>query len=513
MKETKRALISVSDKTGVAQFAKQLSKLGYQIISTGGTQKVLQDAGIEVISAEEVTGYPECFGGRVKTMHPAILGGVLFRRDDPDDLKKAEELNISSIDLVVINLYPFEKTVNRLKKDNGQIEITNEVIEQIDIGGPTLLRSAAKNHRDVTVVCDIADYNQVIEEIKKQGNTSPELRRKLAAKVFLRTAAYDSAITGVLSGGENRGVILEKGLKLRYGENPHQIGFYYDQYNQERGWEVLQEHKQMSYLNLLDADAAWKAVMDFEDPTVIMVKHANPSGISSHKDINEAFQRAYDADRLSAFGVIIALNCPCTAEIVRKIIDQKIFVEILIAPEFKPEALNLLKQKEKIRVIKRKKPDDNNSEDLLFRSSLGGILMQNEDSRKISGEDLTCVTDRKPTADQVKDLLFAWKVVKHAKSNAIVLAKDQTTVGIGCGQTSRVDATWIAARRAGEKARGSVLASDAFFPFPDGVEEAVSHGVSAIIQPGGSVRDQEVIAKANELKIAMVTTGFRAFRH
>ncbi|PIQ76428.1 bifunctional phosphoribosylaminoimidazolecarboxamide formyltransferase/inosine monophosphate cyclohydrolase [Candidatus Peregrinibacteria bacterium CG10_big_fil_rev_8_21_14_0_10_49_24] len=501
----KRALISVSDKSGIEEFARALTNLGYEILSTGGTEKALTEAKIQVTPVEDITQFPECFGGRVKTMHPMIMGGVLFRRDNKQDQKEAVQHGIGPIDIVVVNLYPFEETA---KKGDATYA---ELIEKIDIGGPTLLRSAAKNHADVTVVCDPADYDRVLEELQSEKNTSDALRKELALKVFTHTAAYDSAIAQTLSENSVRGLILTNGMNLRYGENPHQWGQFFDFHNKERTWQVLQEEKQMSYLNILDADGAMNLVCEFPEPAAACIKHANPSGVASHSDIAEAFQRSYDADRLSAFGVIIAFNRECPKEVVEKILEQKIFAEVLIAPSFSKEALELLRKKPKIRVLQCKCPQQ--TEQITYRSMLGGILVQDADTKVVTREDLTCVTDVKPTDAQIEDLLFAWKVVKHAKSNAIVFAKNNVTTGIGCGQTSRVDSTVIAAGRAADKAKGSVMASDAFFPFPDSVEEAARNGIVAIIQPGGSIRDDEVIAKANTLCIPMVTTGIRGFRH
>jgi len=501
----KRALLSVSDKSGIADFARALTELGFEILSTGGTQKALEKAKIPVTPVEKITQFPECFGGRVKTMHPAVTGGILFRRGNAEDRKEAKEHNIAPIDIVAVNLYPFEEA------SRDKTTVREALIEQIDIGGPTLLRSAAKNYADVTVLCDPADYSRVIDELRAHGETSPACRAELAAKVFARTAAYDGIIAEVLSGGRSKGLMLTNELALRYGENPHQWGKYYDVAGHGRRWEVLQEEKKMSYLNILDADSAINLVCEFEEPTAACIKHANPSGVASHLDITEAFQRSFDADRLSAFGVIVALNRECPKGVVQKIIDQKIFAEVLIAPSFSGEALELLKQKPRIRVIRCECP---RAEDLVtYRSMLGGILVQDADTKEVAKDNLTCVTEVKPTKQQIEDLLFAWKVVKHAKSNAIVFAKDKVSTGIGCGQTSRVDSTIIAARRAGEKAKGSMMASDAFFPFADSVEEAAKHGIAAIIQPGGSIRDKEVIAKANELLIPMVVTGIRGFRH
>ncbi len=512
---SKRALLSVSDKRGITNLARKLVELGYEIVSTGGTAKALKDEKIAVTPIEAVTSFPECFSGRVKTMHPKLMGGILYRRADREHVKQAKELGIEPIDLVIVNLYPFRETLAKAKA-SGKLDdqqVAQSIVEQIDIGGPTLLRSAAKNWESVTVVCDTADYERVIDQCTDIGNTTPELRKELAAKVFLHTSAYDALIAGHLSGGTLGGISFSDGQTLRYGENPHQQGKFYALYpskSTEKQWHVLQG-KALSYLNILDSDAAWFAVQAFADPTTVMVKHANPSGIASNDSIEEAFQRAYDADRLSAFGVIIALNRPCSSAIAQNIIDQKIFTEVLLAPSFEAQALELLKQKPNIRVVECSLASSPSR--LLYRTALDGILVQNDDVKEVAATDLTVATKRKPTASQIVDLLFAWKVVKIAKSNAIVLVKDRTTVGIGAGQTSRVDASWIAAKRAGERAMGAVLASDAFFPFPDALQEAAKHGISAVIQPGGSVRDTEVIAEADRLGIAMVLTGVRAFRH
>ncbi len=533
----KRALLSVSDKTGLVDIAKILITSGYDILSTGGTLKELQKAKIQATSVEDVTGFPECFGGRVKTMHPLIMGGILFNREIPEHVAEAKKLGIEPIDLVVVNLYPFADTVRKLGASSG---ISLEAIEQIDIGGPTLLRSAAKNHSAVTVVCDPSDYEEVGSQIQKNGSTTSDLRARLAAKVFAHTAAYDGMISQYLSGGKNISLSLTNGRTLRYGENPHQWGKFYaidsslhscghsvsgEAMSSElramsnstqssklkaQSWSQLQG-KELSYLNILDSDACWRMVCEFSAPTCVMVKHANPSGIASAATLEEAFQNAYDSDRLSAFGVIISLNRPCTEVIAKKILDQKIFVEVILAPEYESGALELLKSKPNIRLLSMDSVSF--SDNILYRSAFGGMLVQNDDVKEITEADLTCVTKAKPTKKQIADLLFAWKVVKHAKSNAIVLVKDATTIGIGCGQTSRVDSTWIALKRAGDKAKGSVLASDAFFPFPDSIEEAAKHGIAAVIQPGGSIRDSEVFAKADALGIAMVTTSVRAFRH
>jgi phosphoribosylaminoimidazolecarboxamide formyltransferase/IMP cyclohydrolase len=499
---TKRALLSVSDKTGIEDAARRLRALGYELISTGGTHALLAKAGIPALSAEDVTHFPECLGGRVKTMHPLLLGGVLIKAGDAEHEAQAKELGIQPVGVVICNLYPFRKTM--------------EVIEQIDVGGPTMLRSAAKNHASVTVVCDPSDYGRVLAQLET-GDTTPELRTELAGKVFLHTAAYDAMIAEYVSGGIHSGVLLTQGTQLRYGENPHQWGKYYQTFGVQQdaetsdSWGILHQGKPLSYLNILDADGAWSAACAFAEPTAVLVKHANPSGIASHASIDEAFQRAYDADRLSAFGVIIAVNRTCTAVIARKILDQKIFVEVVVAPGYEPEALEILQAKPNIRVITQAAVP--RPESVQYRSVLGGMLVQNPDTKTLAAADLRCITKAQPTPEQIDDLLFAWTAVKYAKSNAIVLAKDRTTLGIGCGQTSRVDSTWIALKRAGDKAKGSVLASDAFFPFADSLEEAAKQGIAAVIQPGGSVRDEEVFKRADELGLVMLLTGVRAFRH
>lgn len=536
----KRALISVSDKAGLADVARRLHQKNIRIIATSGTAKILTEEGIPVTSIEEVTKFPECFSGRLKTLHPKIVGGILLRRARETvsrgdevalrDEEEAEKLGIEPIDLVIVNLYPFQE----VKESKESEESEEAMVELIDIGGPALLRSAAKNYESVTVVCDPSDYERVLLEIEKSGDTTPALRKALAAKVFLRMAAYDAAIAEHLSGGENAGVILADGRNLRYGENPHQWGRVFAAVS---SWqlavsknkagianaEVLQG-KEMSYLNYLDADAAWQCVLEFEEPTVVFLKHASPCGVASNSNILDAFRRGYDSDPRSAFGVVIALNRECPVEVIREILERKIFVELLLAPSFSEEALQRLREKPAIRVLKVS--DGEVLEFPEIRSISGGVLLQEPDRKVLTDRDLKVVTKKKPSQEQMADLLFAARVVKHVKSNAIVLAHDRVTVGIGPGQTSRVDAVEIAVRKAGSKAKGStpkqtpaaslqgtVMASDAFFPFPDSVEEAAQHGIAAIIQPGGSIRDAEVIAKADTLGIAMVVTGVRAFRH
>lgn len=467
------ALISVSNKTGIVRFAKILTKNGYEILATDGTAACLRKGHIPVTPIEKITDFPECFDGRIKTMHPKIVGGILMRKGD---VKEAEKIGIKPIDIVIVNLYP----------------------DKIDIGGVTLLRAAAKNYERVTVIFDPKDYERIAMEFSKHGETSPQLREELAAKVFLHVAAYDLRAATSLPGR----------TELRYGENPHQQGWFCS----KSGWTKLQG-KSLSYCNILDADTAWNLVCEFEEPTAACIKHMNPCGVASRKHISETFQRAYDCDPLSAFGVVVALNRPCPASVIKNIIEQKIFVEVLVAPKFGKQALELLKKRPKMRVIQNQESAVRNQE---IRSAFGGFLLQTPDTTAVTGNDLKIVTKKKPTRRQIDDLLFAWKVVKHATSNAIVFAKDGVTIGTGTGQTSRVDAVELAARKAartGHSLQDSVMASDAFFPFPDSIEEAAHHGIVAVIQPGGSIRDDDVIKRADALGMVMVVTGARAFRH
>ena len=509
----RRALLSVSDKRGIVSLARTLVQAGYDILSTGGTLSALLEAKIPARSVEEVTGMPACLGGRLKTLHPMLLGGVLFRRNDPEHCADATKQGLLPIDLVAVNLYPFRTTVQKLDIHvEPGAPLPPEAIEQIDIGGPTLLRAAAKNYDDVTVLSDPDDYEQVEREIAHGGQTSLQLRCALAHKAFAHTAVYDGVIAETFSGGTEDHIFLQHGRMLRYGENPHQWGRFYDiEGAPQQRWRQLQG-KELSYLNLLDSDAAWRMVCEFPMPAAVLVKHANPSGIAVSLDsVEDAFQKAYDADRLSAFGVIVAINRPCTERLARAILDQKIFVEVVLAPVFDPGALSLLATKPNLRLLAM--GDTRFSDRAVYRSAFGGMLVQNDDIRELGDKDLVCVTKRQPSPAEREQLLFAWKVVKHAKSNAIVFARDGVTVGIGCGQTSRVDATWIALKRAGDKAKGAVMASDAFFPFPDSIEEAAKHGIAAVIQPGGSIRDADVVRRADDLGISMLTTGVRGFRH
>ncbi|HEX7058075.1 MAG TPA: bifunctional phosphoribosylaminoimidazolecarboxamide formyltransferase/IMP cyclohydrolase [Bacilli bacterium] len=511
----KRALISVSDKKGIVPFAAQLAKMGVQMISTGGTKTLLEQNGVPVIGISEVTGFPEIMDGRVKTLHPAVHSGLLAVRDNAEHTRQMQELGLDYIDLVVVNLYPFQQTV---AKPNVKYE---EAIENIDIGGPTMLRSAAKNHAFVTVVVDAADYDEVLEQIAANGDTSLELRKRLAAKVFRHTAAYDSLISAYLS--EQTGdplperftVTYEKVQDLRYGENPHQQAAFYRKPLAKAGSITTAEQlhgKELSYNNINDANAALQIVKEFQEPAVVAVKHMNPCGVGLGTNVLEAFKKAYESDPVSIFGGIVAANRTidqATAELL-----HGIFLEIVIAPDFTPDALEILAKKKNIRLLKLGEGTlAARDPELLLTSVEGGALVQSADLKQIAAADLKVVTDRQPTEEELRQLLFGWKVVKHVKSNAIVLVKDNMTVGVGAGQMNRVGAAKIAAEQAGEKAKGAVLASDAFFPMSDTVELAAKAGVTAIIQPGGSIRDEDSIKAANAHGIAMVFTGVRHFKH
>lgn len=509
----KRALISVYDKTGVVEFATVLQKeFDYEILSTGGTEKMLREAGLEVTAVEDYTGFPEMLSGRVKTLHPKIHGGLLALRENKEHMEQIIKHDIGLIDMVVVNLYPFQDTVD--KGANFQ-----EVIEQIDIGGPSMLRSAAKNHQSVAVVPSIQWYNSILAELHGNGGEiSAETRKELATDVFWHTAQYDAAIVRYLSEGKLQLFPAEQIEALRYGENPHQEAFVWRDHNANQDCTMAsarQLHgKNMSFLNYYDADAALSMIREFDKPSAVFVKHANPCGLASHDSILEAFKRGFACDPRSAFGVIIALNRPVSPDIAREIESQKIFVEVIIAPSFDEAALKILEQKKNLRIIEVGEIRKFNEFDYDLKKISGGFLTQDIDTQDISESDLDFVTVvNKPSDEQIRDLIFAWRVVKHVKSNAIVLAKDEATVGIGAGQMSRVDSTEIAVRKSMDRARGSVMASDAFIPFPDSIEEAAKNGISAIIQPGGSIRDDEVIAKATELGMAMVFTKKRAFKH
>ncbi|WP_284141363.1 bifunctional phosphoribosylaminoimidazolecarboxamide formyltransferase/IMP cyclohydrolase [Virgibacillus sp. LDC-1] len=508
----KRALISVSDKQGITDFAKQLVEFGYEIISTGGTLTALQKAGIPAISVEDITGFPEILDGRVKTLHPFIHGGILAKQANPEHVSQLKAHSIERIDIVIVNLYPFKQTL--LNKEATRAD----KIENIDIGGPTMLRAAAKNYENITVVVDPADYSRVLEALKN-NKVHDELRKQLAAKVFRHTANYDAMISGFFNEitndefPETYTATYEKVQTLRYGENPHQRAAFYRDPRQE----VLsiaaakQLHgKALSYNNIQDANACLEIISEYKEPAVVAVKHMNPCGIGVADSLYAAFQKAYAADPISIFGGIVAAN----KEIDQSIAEQlsNIFLEIIIAPSFTEEALALLTTKKNIRLLTLSM-DELPSMSHKLTSVNGGLLVQSMDHARVKEADLEFVTRRKPTEAELCDLLFAWKAVKHVKSNAIVLAKKQQTVGIGAGQMNRVGAATIAINQAEEQAIGAVLASDAFFPMPDTVEAAAKAGITAIIQPGGSKRDQDSIDVCNENGIAMVFTKIRHFKH
>ncbi len=508
----KNALISVSDKTGVVEFAKGLIDNGYRIISTGGTAATLKENGLDVTSVSDITEFPECFDGRVKTLHPKIHGGILNIRDNKEHQKQKEELGIEDIDLICINLYPFVDTVA-----SGKDFAT--CIENIDIGGPAMLRSGAKNFKFVTVVSDPDDYDKILDEIKKEGNTSEELRLKLALKVFETTNHYDQAIADYLrsqiedesSFPEKLTLTYEKLYDVRYGENPHQKAAFYQDLTNEPGTLVTAEQlqgKELSYNNINDTNGAIEILKEFDEPTIVAVKHANACAICSDESIFEAYKKAYEADPTSIFGGIVASNEPIDKDTADMMKD--IFLEVVIAPDYSDEALEILKQKPNLRVLKQKDIREN-ADGIEVKSVRGGLLVQDRDTELI--DELKTVTNREPTEKEMEDLLFAWKAVKNTKSNAISLAKDKVLIANGPGQVNRVWPTENCITHAGDKAKGSVLASDAFFPFDDCVKLAADAGITAIIQPGGSIRDQDSIDVCNENDIAMVFTGMRHFKH
>ena len=559
LRKIRRALISVSDKTGIVDFAQELKSFGVEVLSTGGTAKALREAGIDVIDVADITGFPEMMDGRVKTLHPKIHGALLGVRDNPEHMAAMEQHGIGPIDMVVINLYPFEQTVARE-------DITlDDAIEQIDIGGPALIRSAAKNYRNVAVVTSPELYRQIRTElILDEGALTLATREALARLAFMRTAFYDSAIFPYLSANlegakssqmfppvpeildkmstymnlfsstmkslhgdqfeagedeqfaEHQQLSLNKVSDLRYGENPHQAAALYDL--GVRGGSVEQDGvasaeqlggKEMSFNNYVDADAAWQLVCDFDDTACAIIKHTNPAGAATGAAPAEAYRRALACDPVSAFGGIVAFNRTVDVAAARAVVE--IFVEVLIAPDFDEAALEILAAKKNLRVLRAGAA--RTSESLEYKQISGGMLVQTSDTHRLTREGLKIVTNRVPSDKEIDDLLFAWTVCKHTKSNAIVYARDQQTVGVGAGQMSRVDSVKIGAMRAQLPVAGSVLASDAFFPFRDGLDEAAKHGITAVIQPGGSVRDDEVIAAANEHNLAMVFTGVRHFKH
>ncbi len=506
----KTALISVSNKKGIVELAQGLVDLGWEIISTGGTAQKLTEAGIKVTPIDEVTGFPEMMDGRVKTLHPKIHGGLLALRDNEEHMQAVQEHDIKLIDLVIVNLYPFEETI---KKENVKLE---DAIENIDIGGPTMIRSAAKNYQHVGVVVDPEDYSKILEELKDKKELSLKTKEYLAQKVFLHTAYYDSLIANYLNKEkfpEKLSLGYKKAFDLRYGENPHQkAAFYQEAICPETciaQAKVLQG-KQLSYNNIMDADAALNIIKDFSEPACAVIKHTNPCGCSTNENIIVAFQKAYAADSMSAFGSIIALNRECNEEIAQEI--SKVFVEIVLAPKFSPQALKILSKKKNLRLLEIS--DISKVDDLIeTRKVVGGVLVQDMDRLQITKEDLKVVTEAQPSDEEIEEMLFAWKTIKHVKSNAILLTKDKTTVGLGAGQVSRVDAVDLAIKKAGDNITSCVLASDAFFPFRDSIDKIAEVGIKLIIQPGGSIKDEEVIQACNEHGIAMVFTGSRCFKH
>ena len=513
-----RALLSVTDKTGLAEFARKLSSMGVELISTGGTAKLLRDSGIAVKDVSELTGFPEMLDGRVKTLHPKVHGGILHRREDPGHRAAVAEHGIQPIDMVVVNLYAFEKTA---AKPGVHLE---ELIENIDIGGPSMIRSAAKNFNDVAVVTSPSDYEALAEEMSGSGGAlSSETKWRLAQKAFATTAAYDSAIAATLervSANGNVGVKPAEGFPeklrlsfskvsdLRYGENPHQKAAMYSDGSGTGVANARQVHgKELSYNNIVDLQAAWDLAQEFEEPVCAIIKHTNPCGTAPGKTLAEAYKRALECDPVSAFGGVIGVNRSIDATAAEEM--AKLFLEVIAAPSFEKDALEKFAAKKNLRLVEI----TNSQQKWVLKNVSGGMLVQDADLHQLGESDLKVVTRRQPTPEEKRALLFAWKVCKHVKSNAILYSRDGQTVGVGAGQMSRVDSCRIGAEKAVLPLKGTVAASDAFFPFPDGVEEIAKAGATAIIQPGGSVRDQEVIEAADRLGLAMIFTGVRHFRH
>ena len=516
--KNKKALISVSDKTGVVLFAQELKAMGWEIISTGGTARALREAGLAVKDISEITGFPEILDGRLKTLHPLVHGGILGRRSVEEHVKQMQEHSIGTIDLVAVNLYPFAEVV---AKEGVSLE---EAVENIDIGGPTMVRAAAKNYQDVIVVVEPSNYSVVIEELRNKVDLSPNTRYRLAVEAFAHTAYYDSIIANYLrSKLDNEqdqrfptylSLPYRRSQELRYGENPHQKAAFYQE--PFPGPETIAgarqlQGKEMSFNNINDLHAAWELVKEFQGPTVVAVKHANPCGVGSSDTLYDAYQKAYDADPVSIFGGIVALNRDVDEETARKMSD--IFLEVIAAPSFTPAALDVLSKKQNIRLLTIPLLSDYPEKGMDLKKVSGGLLLQEDSVEQYNPETWRAATSRRPTDQEVKDLIFALKTVRHVNSNAIVVAKREQTLGIGAGQMSRVGAVKIALAQAGQEARGSVMASDAFFPFKDGVELAAQSGITAVIQPGGSNRDEEVIDACEQYHIAMVFTGKRYFKH
>ncbi len=508
-----RALVSVSDKTGLVDFVKGLVDLGWEIIATGGTQKLLEKEGVKTIGISEVTGFPEILDGRVKTLHPKVHGGILARRDVPAHMETLKENQVETIDLVCVNLYPFKQTI---AKEGVTLE---DAIENIDIGGPSMVRSAAKNWRDVTIVCNPSDYDTVLAELRENGKTSLETRLKLSAKAYTHTAEYDACIATYMrkQAGLNEKLFLEYDLKqsLRYGENPHQSANFYAALEPSPfslAFATQIQGKELSYNNIQDANAALNVLRDFKEPFCVALKHMNPCGAAVGKTIEEAWQAAYEADKVSIYGGIVGVNRELTAEVARGM--KPIFLEIVIAPSFTPEALEILSTKKNLRVMQVDMNYDG-SPVPQYVSVNGGLLVQQLDTQVEEVSMDMCVTKVKPTGAQMADLNFGWKIVKHVKSNAICVVRDGHTIGVGAGQTNRVGSAEIALEeaKAAGFTEGLILSSDGFLPFDDTVALAAKYGVTAIVQPGGSIRDADAIAKADELGIAMLFTGVRHFKH
>ena len=514
----KRAIISVSDKTGAVKFARELVGLGFEVLSTGGTAKVISEANIPCTNVSDVTGFPECLDGRVKTLHPMIHAGILAMRSNPKHMQQLKELGVTPIDVVAINLYPFKQTI--LKPD-VKLE---EAIENIDIGGPTMIRAAAKNWQDVTVIVDPKDYKMVIDEYKANGEVSKKTKFVLAGKVFEHTAQYDALINDYLR--RQRGetdmpetftMTYEKVQDMRYGENPHQKAAFYKEIGNFDNTLAAAEQlhgKELSYNNINDANGALDLIKEFgfDEPVAVAVKHANPCGVGIGKTIHEAYINAYNSDPVSIFGGIVALNREVDAETAEEL--AKIFLEIIIAPSYSSEAFEILSKKKNIRLLSLPNLAKANQKGTIdMRKVVGGLLVQELDTEILNENDIKCVTKRQPTPEEYKQLMFVWKVVKHVKSNGIALAKDYMTVGIGPGQTNRITALELAIKYAGDRVKGSVMGSDAFFPFSDCVEAAEKAGITAIIQPGGSIRDEDSIKAADKAGIAMLFTGMRHFKH
>ena len=511
----KRALISVSDKKGIVEFAKGLSALGIELISTGGTYRLLKENGLNVKEVSEITGFPEMLDGRVKTLHPNVHAGILARRDDPKHMDTIKKMNIGTIDMVVIDLYPFKNTV----LGNSTLE---EIVENIDIGGPSMIRAAAKNYGSVAVITGPGQYEDVLQQLRSNGSLDDATLSKLMAEAFIVTANYDAMIAKRMHQQFCEGfpdsipIPSEKVMDLRYGENPNQkAAFYADPFTP--GTTVARSEqlhgKELSFNNILDLDKSLDIAMDFERPTAVVMKHTNPCGLASADNIYDAFVTSYAVDPLSAFGCIICLNRECNVRTAEEI--AKYFVEAVIAPDFESAALEILTKKKNIRLLRSNSPiaPSERFRENKIKKIKGGLLIQTDEDVPIDTKKLTVVTKRAPTDDELKALGFAWKLAKHVTSNAVVYVKGERAVGIGAGQMSRVDSAMIARVKGGDGTKGSVMASDALFPFRDGVDEAAKAGVTAIIQPGGSIRDQEVIDAANEHNMAMVFTGCRVFRH